>query len=134
MVRGNRRTEKCVKWTTFHTFLRKVNFILMFSRRVSFPFKCGEAIFRWSRSSMISMKLTPHGDTDFSKLVNFYPVLQKFPLFQSLDLFSKFYIRHCLQPMVTHHAKSQKNLSCGSHDMMVHYFDSKIGAWWPIFR
>ena len=45
-----------------------------FSRRVSFPFKCGNAIFQWSRSSVISVMLIPHRDYDFSKLVNLCPV------------------------------------------------------------
>ena len=54
------RRKKSVNWTIFDTFLR----------RVSFPFKCGKAIFwryRWLKSQNF---FTPHGVIEFSKLTN----------------------------------------------------------------
>ena len=56
-VHATRTKRTFLKWTTFDTFLRKVNFIFVFSRRVSFPCKCGKAIF-WRSRRLISQKFT----------------------------------------------------------------------------
>ena len=60
--------EKNLWSKSFWYFLKK-SFFDVFSRRVSFLFKCGKAIFCWSRSSVISVTPTPYGDHDFRKLV-----------------------------------------------------------------
>ena len=68
---------KFLKWTTFDTFLRTVNFVLtFFSRRDSFPCKRWKAIFRRlkSQKSPFSWAMVIHADTNFSKLVNLSPV------------------------------------------------------------
>ena len=64
-----RTNIKMCEVSNFWYFFKKSSFHV-FSRRVNFPFKCGKASFRWSRSSVISIFLTPHRDIDFSKLVH----------------------------------------------------------------
>ena len=70
-------TRKLLTWTTFDTFF-------VFSRRVSFPYKCRKAILWWSRK-LISQKfpllwtMVTHRDTDFSKLVHLCLVKTFFP-------------------------------------------------------
>ena len=77
-VHTARTSKKFVKWATFDTVLRRVNFEEE-KRRDSFPCKCGKAIFRQSRR-LKSQKfacpwtLVTHGDTDSRKLVNLCPV------------------------------------------------------------
>ena len=77
--------KKTGKWTTF---LRRVNPIFMFfRRRVSFPYKCGKAIFRQSRrlkSQNFPLHMNHGYSTDYSKLVNLCPV-KHFSLLISLS-------------------------------------------------
>ena len=77
-------TRKLLTWTTFDTFF-------VFSRRVSFPYKCRKAILWWSRK-LISQKfpllwtMITHRDTDFSKLVHLC-LVKKFSLIRPLESF-----------------------------------------------
>ena len=79
------RRKKSVKWKSFDTFLKKSYFYFdIFSRRVSFPFKCGKpfpAIWKAKKSKYSWTIVTPHEDTEFSELVNLCPVKKFFPYF-----------------------------------------------------
>ena len=69
--------KKYVKWTTFNAFLKRVHFILFFSRKISFPFKCRKAIFqrfRRLKNQKFPLHMNHGHNTDFSKLVNLCPV------------------------------------------------------------
>ena len=69
--------KKLCEVNNFWYFL---NSYFIFSRRVSFPFKCSKAIFWRSRKQNVKVSpltwtiVMPHGNNEFSKLLNLFPV------------------------------------------------------------